>query len=166
MDALLTWLKALFVWFKAPVKIMSALAVLSAIGLFVPHNLQSLMGIDDWTAKYRVQEWMLFLFGVTWTAISGLQAGFHRASLWRQLQHLPKDQKEVLRFYVKENVSAHPWFVAQSGPRALQCEGLLFLLPKPPISPQNEPQLDGILHYRIKPWVLKYLRKRPKLVAE
>ncbi len=144
---------------------MAALSILSTVGLFLPRDWQLVMGIADWTAKYRVQEWMIFLFGVIWVMLSGIQGLFSLENIRRKLHSLPKDQKEVLRYYVKEDVSAHPWFLAQTGPRSLECEGILVLLPKPAVSPQSEPQLDGILNYRVKLWILKYLKKRPKLVS-
>jgi Super-infection exclusion protein B len=165
MDQFLALLKLLFAWFKAPVKIMAAAAILSSIGLFLPHRWQVLMGVAEWTVRYRVQEWIVFLFGVVWVMISGVEGLFSLESIRRKLHSLPKDQREILSFYVKENVSAHPWFLAQTGPRSLECEGILVLLPKPAVSAQNEPKLDGILNYRVKPWVLKYLKKRPKLVS-
>ena len=145
---------------------MAALAVLSGIGLFLPHHWEIAMGVAEWTGKYRVYEWIVLLFAVIWVSISGIEFLYFLENTRRKLHSLPRDQKEVLRFYAEQNLSAHPWFVSQLGPRALESEGILTLLPKPPVSDQNAPKLDGILNYKIQPWILRYLTKRPQLVAK
>src|SRR5262249_24063449 len=104
MDQFLALLKLLFSWFRAPVKIMAVVAILSGIGLFLPHKVQVLMGVSDWTEKYRVQEWGVFLFGFVWVAISGMEGLFSLERIRRKLHHLPKDQKEVLSYYLAQDV--------------------------------------------------------------
>ena len=161
MDIFLTWLKALFEWFRAPVKIMSAIAILSAIALFLPPHLQSVMGVAEWTEKHRLEEWMSFLFAAIWVAISGVQSAFYRAKMWRTLQHLPKDKKLVLRFYVEQNLSTHSWLAATPAASALEDDGILL-----PLRSHDVTRKDGYFYYKVRPWVLRYLTKRPKLVAD
>jgi hypothetical protein len=164
MDAFLIWLKNLVIWFKTPVKLMIVLAILSAVGLFIPHHFQETMGIAEWTAKNRVPEWIVLIFSTAWITVTCFEMLFEWGMIHRQLQSLPKDQREILRYYVSENVSAHPWYASNSAARALECEGLLVMLPRVKVAPENEHQQDGILFYRIKPRVLRYLKRRPTLV--
>jgi hypothetical protein len=160
MDQFIIWLKTLFLWFKSPVKIMAALSILSAIGLFLPRGWQVVMGLADWTAKYRVQEWIVFLFGVIWTSISGLQAGFHRTSIWKELRNLPMDKKAVLRYYVEQNLSTHWWGASDAAASALEQDGILF-----PLKTHDRTREHGHFVYTIKPWVRRYLGKRPTLIS-
>ena len=144
---------------------MLTFSLLSAIAIFIPYDWQVSMGIANWIAKNLVWEWILFLFGAVWFAISAIQEGWKQFSILQILWNLPNDYKEVLGFYAKNNVRAHPWIFSQPAPRALESEGLLLSLPERKLSPLNQAKAEGILYYRIRPWVFRYLRKRPELYS-
>lgn len=147
-------------WFSAPVKIMATFTILAAFCLFLPHSIQMVMGLAEWTAKYRVQEWMVFSFGIVWTVISGVQAEFHRSSIKKELHDLPKDKRIILRYYVEQKLSTHWWPASDAAASALELDGILL-----PLKTHDKTRGHGQFVYVIKPWVRRYLRKRPKLIS-
>jgi hypothetical protein len=72
---------------------------------------------------------------------------------WWRLHHLAADERDVLRVYLENNVTTHPWVVADAKPKSLAMEGIL--IP----APHTQNVSKGFMFYTIRPWILRYMRK-------
>jgi hypothetical protein len=143
---------------------MACLAVLSALAIFVPARFQTWAGTHEWTLMHRILEWGILVFSLVFVLISGLQELWATFIIWQRIRHLPVDQKPIVAYYVKNQVSAHVWVISDVGVRSLLEERILTLLPRPTVNPINDPKLDGFLYCRLRPWVQRYLTKRADLL--
>ena len=160
MDQILAWAKALVLWFKNPVKLLATLAILAALAIFTPTCLQVRAGTEEWRCMHLVLAWGVFLFGTIFTGLSGLQKFWSFVTIWNHLQHLPSDEQRVLAYYIKQNIHTHTWFAAQSEVSTLECKGILL-----PLNSHAKARDDGYFNDRLRPWIFRYLQKRPTLLS-
>jgi hypothetical protein len=154
------WVKDAVAWFKTPVKTMMIFAVISAIAIFTPECIQRWAGTYEWTIMHRVLEWAFLLGGTIFVLLSGIEKLWGIGVMRLHLNHLPKDEREILGYYVSNNIRTHAWGATYSAASTLAAEGFL-----EPLQSHARTLEKGIFYYRVKKWVFRYLVKRPKLIS-
>ena len=155
-----TWLKEAIAWFEAPVKTMLIFAVISGLAIFTPYNIQAWAGTYGWTMEHRVLEWGFMLAGVVFVLLSALERLWEIGMTWMHINHLPKDERAVLNYYVTNKIRTHFWGFSDAAAGTLCADGILVDL-----SSRNRDQQQGVYCYQLKGWIFRYLVKHPSLTT-
>lgn len=80
---------------------------------------------------------------------------FYRIRWWR-LRSLAGDEREVLREFVEKDKTTAHWNALDDAPKSLSSEGILSAVRVPS---------EGYAYYTLRPWILRYLKRHPRLIA-
>jgi len=156
-------------WFqKTSPHTMLTILIVTGLALFLPNCWLQWAHLEAFRNEHLAWIWIAFaLSGVSFVTLpffgpNAIQKRiFARAQAKRRLRNLASDEQDVLRDFVHENVSAHQFVTTQTAVSSLEADGILTVAqPSTAIT-----QRMGVFYYRIKPWMLRYLKKHPQFVG-
>lgn len=163
------WVSKALDWLqKTSPHTMFTIFIVTGFALFLPNCWLERVHLQSFRDDHLVWIWIAFAF----SGVSFVTLPFFGPNAWqkkilarwqtkRRLRNLATDEQVVLRQFVNENVSTHPFVTTDSAVSSLEADGILSVAqPATGIT-----QGAGMFYYRIQHWMLKYLKKHPEAVG-
>src|SRR6202140_4076803 len=157
MNVWLQLLHAALNLLKHPWKAMLVLLLLCSISLFSPYG-----RADVWLQSHRTMQWGCLLFASFYLVLTTLSWMAHNISLLWHLHHLADDERRTLSAFATWGVTTRSTIAHTATSSALTSSGILKECAVS--NPNNVRVRRGESFFTIKPWILRYLRKRPALL--
>jgi hypothetical protein len=157
-----SYVNAFFHWFKGRYQAMIALLVLSASALFAPRSLTDAIQIGDQLRQHRFLEVGCFAFSAIYLLIGMGDRLIRRVGAWRHLQSLADDERRVFQSFITGDRRTRGFIENAFTATAMAKMDLLEVCES---IPKNVNDRRGVSYFTIKPWVFRYLKKRPQMFA-
>lgn len=155
-------------WLKLPQRVLWALLIIAGLVLWGPEWFVSGLGLGQFIDTYRMYLGVVFLLflaatlptPVNWVASKGLEkikGHRHKAAREARLHDLSGDEKEVLRYYIKNNTRTQTLDLADGVAPALESARIIYRA-----SSVSQGYTD--FAYNIQQWALDYLREHPEVL--
>jgi hypothetical protein len=166
IPSVIEYLKLFGEWIKS-VRTMFVAGAVAALALFAPDKWLEAIHIYPAIDRFRPFLWLLLAISAT-----GLlyEVGKVLLDVWgqvftwlkvrRRLHSLTADERKVLALYVRDQVSTWAWGVSDLGIPSLVDSGILYMA-----TTIGDVHADmGVRYYTIRPWILKYVTRKKKLL--
>lgn len=155
-------------WIKLPQRVLWALLIIAGLVLWGPTWFISGLGLAQFIDAYRMYLGVVFLLflaatlpsPIHWLASKGLgkiKEQRYKKAMKARLHDLSSDEKEALRFYIKNNTRTQTLDCAAGVASALESAKIIYRA-------SNVSQGHTNFAYNIQQWALDYLRKNPLIL--
>ncbi|WP_166212979.1 super-infection exclusion protein B [Cognatiluteimonas telluris] len=155
-------------WFKLPQRVLWALLLIAGLVLWGPGWFVSGLGLEAFIATYRMWLGVVFLLFLAATLPTPIQWVATKAWEWlkerrgmkarrARLHDLSSDEKEVLRYYLTNNVRTQTLDCADGIAPALERAWIIYRA-------SNVSQGYTDFAYNIQQWALDYIREHPEVL--
>ena len=155
-------------WIKLSPRHYVAVALASAVLLFLPDSPLTTIGLDHFRATYRGWIGAAFLLSLALLVSHPLAVLWGQVTSWwsdrqlirhglQRLRQLTPSEKRILRQYIGENTRSQTLNFMDGVVNGLVQAGILY-------QSSNVGTMDGDFAYNVQPWAWEQLQKNPSLL--
>jgi hypothetical protein len=155
-------------WFNLPQRVLWALLLCAGLVLWGPDWFITGLGLQEFITAYRMWLGVVFLLLLAATLPTPIQWAASCAWSWTKerrakkarrarLHNLSEDEKEVLRYYIANNVRTQTLDCAEGVAPALEQGWIIYRA-------SNVSQGYTDFAYNIQQWALDYIRQHPEVL--